>query len=98
MSAETRRVNGRVDEPGNPNGYQITFRTTRELSAAWSSLRGLCKRFGNDERTAELFREVVLPAMRDYVGRRGYLDRAREDAERRKAEKAAAKAAEGSAA
>ena len=70
-------INGRTDEAGNRNSYQITFRTTRELSARWSSLRGLCKKFGKDEVTPELFERVVLPAMREYVWRMGYVENAK---------------------
>ncbi len=77
MSA--RRINGRVDEQGNPHAYQISFRTTRALSGAWSSLRGLCRRYGRDEATPELFEKVVMPSMREYVSRMGYLDRAKEE-------------------
>ncbi len=78
MSGRKLAVNGRVDEIGNPNSYQITFRTTRALSARWSSLRGLCRKFGKDELTPELFEKVVMPAMRDYVWRMGYVDKAKQ--------------------
>ena len=61
------KINRRKDEPEYPYSYQITFRTNRALSAAWSSLRGLCKKFGHDEKSPELFRTIVLPAMRQYV-------------------------------
>ena len=87
-------INGRTDEAGNRNSYQITFRTTRELSARWSSLRGLCKKFGKDEVTPELFERVVLPAMREYVWRMGYVEnakRARAEAANRPMERAEAK-------
>ena len=78
MGRARRRINGRVDEPENPNSYQVTFRTTARMSGAWSSLRGLCRKYGHGELTPELFREVVLPAMREYVSRRGYVDLAKE--------------------
>jgi hypothetical protein len=73
------KINHRVDEPDNPYAFQITFRTSGKLSAQWSSLRGLCKKYGHDERTPELFREVLLPAMKAYVAQRGYIDRAKEE-------------------
>jgi len=73
-----RKINRRIDEPENPYAYQITFRTTRELSGAWSSLRGLCKKYGHDEKTPEIFREIVLPAFRAYISSKGYIDRAKE--------------------
>ncbi len=75
--SDKKKINRRVDEPDRVYAYQITFRTDARLSAAWSSLRGLCKKHGRDEKTPELFREVVLPAMKDYVSRKGYVDRAK---------------------
>lgn len=74
---KARKINRRADEPENARAYQVTFRTTARLSGAWSSLRGLCRKYGHDELTPELFAEVVLPAMRRYVSERGYLDAAR---------------------
>jgi len=71
------KINGRKDEAGNANAYQITFRTSRKNSAEWSRLRGLCARSGHDEKTPELMEKVLLPAMRDYVARKGYAERAR---------------------
>ena len=71
------KINGRMDEAGNPNAYQITFRTSRKNSAEWSRLRGLCARSGHDEKTPELMERVLLPAMRDYVARKGYVARAK---------------------
>lgn len=78
MANPKRKINRRVDEPENPYAYQITFRTTAKLSAQWSSLRGLCKKFGHNEMSPELFREVLIPAMKSYVAARGYVDRAKE--------------------
>lgn len=77
MSNDKKKINRRVDEPDRVYAYQITFRTDARLSAAWSSLRGLCKKYGRDEKTPELFREVLLPAMREYVSRKGYVDKAK---------------------
>lgn len=74
-----RKINHRADEPSNPHSYQITFRTTRELSGAWSSLRGLCKKYGRNESSAELFRDVVVPAMQRFISASGYLERAKAD-------------------
>lgn len=75
---KTRRINGRRDEPNRRNNCQITFRTTLRLSGAWSSLRGLCQYAGHGETSSELFDKVVLPAMREYVAKRGYAEKARE--------------------
>ncbi len=67
------QINGRKDEIGGEHSYQITFRTNRKLSAEWSKLRGLCKKFGHYEKSPELFEKVVLQAMRKYVADRGYV-------------------------
>lgn len=97
MSAK-RKINARRDEPARKHNYQITFRTTRRASGAWSSLRGLCERFGRREASYELFEKVVLPAMRDYVEGNGYLGRARahraDEAAARRSAKAAKETAE----
>lgn len=90
MNDKELKINGRSDEAENPNSFQITFRTNRETSAAWSSLRGLCKKYGHDELTTELFEKVVMPAMRGYVARMGYVDRAREEREAAKGKEAVA--------
>lgn len=76
---ETRKINQRADEPENPYSYQITFRTSRVLSGRFSSLRGLCKKYGHNEKTPELFEKVILPAMMKYVSDRGYIDLAKAD-------------------
>ncbi len=81
MALKTRRgqrvtklkINCRKDEIGKEHSYQIAFRTTRKLSAEWSKLRGLCKKFGHDEASPELFEKVVLVGMRKYVADKGYV-------------------------
>ncbi len=90
MKDRELKINGRSDEADNPNSFQITFRTTRGMSAAWSSLRGLCKKFGHNELTPELFEKVVMPAMKRYVSEQGYLDKAKAEREAAKGKEAVA--------
>ncbi len=74
-------INGRKDEIGRENSYQVIFRTNRQLSAEWSKLRGLCKKYGHYEKSYELFEKLVLPAMRKYIAAQGYIDAARAEHE-----------------
>lgn len=76
-----KRINPRQDEPGNKFNCNIAFRTDAKTAALWSSLRGICKKFGHDEKSPELFEKVVMPAMRKYVAQSGYLDQAKEHQE-----------------
>lgn len=66
--SKARNYNGRADEPGNPNGFQITFRADAKTSAKFASCLGLIKKFGKKNYTMiQLFKEVVLPAVQNYV-------------------------------
>ncbi len=63
-------------------GYIARFRMTQRLSGELASIQGLCWRFGKRETLADLWEDVLMPALREHV--RPYADRARDE---RKAEK-----------
>lgn len=71
------KINQRPEEAEYENSYQVIFRTNRQLSAEWSKLRGICKRFGHNETSPEFFKAFIMPAMRKYVEDKGYVGRAR---------------------
>ena len=58
-------------------GYIARFRMTQRLSGELASIQGLCWRYGKRETLADLWENVLMPALREHV--RPYADRARED-------------------
>lgn len=76
---EPRKLNPRADELGNKFNVNVAFRTDAKTAAMWSSLRGLCKKFGHGEKSPELFEKVVMPAMRVYC--KNYLAEAKKSGE-----------------
>lgn len=70
--------NCRMDEQGNPNGFQISFRANRKTSAKFASCCGLIKKYGPKGFTMiDLFEQVVLPAVQNYCS--PLADKAREE-------------------
>ena len=76
---EKRRVIRRrnLNTGSGTRPYCMRIRATREVSARLASIQGLCRRYGARETLADLFEDVCMPALRDYV--RPYADRAREE-------------------
>ncbi len=53
----------------------VRIRMTREVSARLASIQGLCWKYGNRETLADLWEDVLMPALRDHV--RPYADMAK---------------------
>ena len=65
---KARRIRRRTDNQGDPfRQRKVTIRVTRELSNELASLQGLMWAFGKKETLADLFEDVLMPRLRDYV-------------------------------
>ena len=80
---KARRIRRRTDNQGDPfRQRKVTIRVTRELSNELASLQGLMWAFGKKETLADLFEDVLMPRLRDYV--KPYVAKARRTRERRR--------------
>ena len=74
---ERRRVVRRrnLNTGSETRPYCMRIRATREVSARLASIQGLCWRYGARETLADLFEDVCMPALADYVAK--YADAAK---------------------
>ena len=73
----TRRIRPRTRNQGsNRHPRKVTIRLTAKCSNELASIQGLLWRWGKRETMSELWEELLMPTLRDYV--RPYAERARE--------------------
>ena len=56
-----------VNEGSTPRPYAARIRLSRSTSASLASIQGLIHAYGHGETLAELFEQVAMPAIRQYV-------------------------------
>ena len=76
-SDRKRVIRQRLSADNHKRCVGVRIRMTQRLSGELASIQGLCWRYGKRETLADLWEDVLMPALHEHV--RPYADRARDE-------------------
>lgn len=76
-SDRKRVIRQRLSADHHERCVGVRIRMTQRISGELASIQGLCWKYGDRETLADLWENLLMPALREYV--RPYADRAREE-------------------